>query len=193
MPATSNRSHPSLVTLVAALTTLGACESGRAPGSARAHASAAQMPAATSSSAAKTAQTKPAAVPSDHVEFPDNVSWHTWEEGQAIARRESKPIMVVVYADWCPKCRSLTPVFRRPDVEKLAKQMVLVRQNHDDEPAWLEPFNQKYGGYVPRIFFFGPDGTLRQDVTSGHPRYPYFYAAQDPESLTRSMQTAIGT
>jgi thiol:disulfide interchange protein len=127
------------------------------------------------------------------VEFPDAVEWHTWEEGLGLAKAASKPLLVVVYAHWCPKCRSLTPIFGRPDIAALAKRFVMVRQDHDEAPAWLEQYNQKFGGYVPRIFFFDSNGNIRQDVTSGHPRYPYFYAAQQPEFLVSAMRRAVGS
>ena len=100
--------------------------------------------------------------------------------------------MVLVYADWCPHCRALGPVFADPEIESLAKHFVMVRQNNDEDAAWLQPYNQKYGGYVPRIFFFDSSGKMREDLTSGHPRYPYFYAAEQPEFLKNTMRRAIG-
>jgi hypothetical protein len=48
------------------------------------------------------------------------------------------------------------------------------------------------GSYVPRIFFFGPDGNLRRDITSPHPRYPYFYTPRGVDALKRSMRAAVG-
>lgn len=129
----------------------------------------------------------------DRVILPDSIRWHSWEAGLARARAESKPMMVVVYADWCPKCRALGPVFEDPQIAALAERLVMVRQDHDAAPAWLKPFNEKYGGYVPRIFFFTPDGKIRENVTSGHPRYPYFYAASHVNVLKRSMRQAIGS
>ena len=91
------------------------------------------------------------------------------------------------------RSRSLGPVFADPEIEALAKRFVMVRQNHDEEPPWLTPYNQKYGGYVPRIFFFDSSGKLREDITSGHPRYPYFYAAQEPAFLKKSMRRVVGS
>jgi len=127
------------------------------------------------------------------VEWRGAIEWHEWRDALGIASRAAKPIMVVVYADWCPHCRALGPVFADPEIESLSKRFVMVRQNHDDSPSWLEPYNQKFGGYVPRIFFFDQNGKMREDLTSGHPRYPYFYAAEQPEFLKRSMRRAIGS
>lgn len=127
------------------------------------------------------------------VEWRGTIEWHPWSEALGLASHSSKPIMLVVYADWCPHCRALGPVFADPEIESLSKRFVMVRQNHDDSPAWLEPYNQKFGGYVPRIFFFDQNGKLREDLTSGHPRYPFFYAAEQPEFLKRSMRRAIGS
>ena len=123
----------------------------------------------------------------------EGVKWHDWEDGLAEARRTNRPIMLMVYADWCPKCRALAPVLEQPPVATLAGRFVMVRQNHDDEPAWLQPFNQKYGGYVPRIFFFSASGELRPEVTSGHPKYPYFYAASHSELIAQSMRRMLGS
>jgi thiol:disulfide interchange protein len=183
--------------LLALLSTF-ACQSGDAPSAGKRTApiptAAAAVPAAVArvEEKAPAAPSQPAA-PGHGVEWKGNVAWHTWSEGLSLAARESKPILVLVYADWCPHCRELSPVFADPEIEALAKRLVMVRQNHDDDPSWLQPYNQKYGGYVPRIFFFDSGGKIREDLTSGHPRYPYFYAAEASDLLKRSMRRAIGS
>jgi thiol-disulfide isomerase/thioredoxin len=173
---------------------LSACESGSAPSaSGTPPPQAAPKPAP---AAAKPPDPVPAAAqpaPSHGVDFKGNIHWHTWEEARKIAAQESKPIFVLVYADWCPHCRELGPVFADPQIEALSKRFVMVRQNHDDDPPWLQPYNQKYGGYVPRIFFFDSAGKMREEITSGHPRYPYFYAAEHTEFLTASMRRVVGS
>ena len=176
------------------------CQSGSTPtktdNAARAVASAAPAVKAAMAPANLPAPPEPAAAPAEHapgVEWKGNVDWHGWSEGLSLAAKQSKPIMVLVYADWCPHCRALSPVFADPEVEALAKHFVMVRQNHDDDPEWLKPYNQKFGAYVPRIFFFDSGGKIRDDLTSGHPRYPYFYAAEAPDLLKRSMRRAIGS
>lgn len=177
---------------MAGLVALGllGCRSGDPPGreSARGTAAARQPEAPAPTSRARSHDKE-----TEELDWGGSVEWATYEEGLARARAESKPMMVVVYAEWCPKCRALAPVFARPDVAELTKKLVMVRQDHDEDPAWLKPYNDKYGGYVPRIFFFDSNGKVREDVTSGHPRYPFFYAAGHIEFLKRSMRTAIGS
>jgi len=34
---------------------------------------------------------------------------------------------------------------------------------------------------------------MREDITSGHPRYPFFYAAEHSELLTASMRRVVGS
>ncbi|HVW29042.1 MAG TPA: thioredoxin family protein [Polyangiaceae bacterium] len=156
-------------------------------------ASATTPPPVAQAAVAPTPEPSPSPPAAHGVEWKGNVQWHTWEEGLSIAAKESKPILVLVYADWCPHCRALGPVFADPEVEALATHLVMVRQNHDEDPSWLQPYNQKYGGYVPRIFFFDSTGKIREDLTSGHPRYPFFYAAEASDLLKRSMRRAISS
>jgi thiol:disulfide interchange protein len=179
-----------LVLLV--VTALIGCKSGSAPRSNKTT----SAPNVTAALAETAAPAQPAPAPQaekkEGVEFTGNVAWRTWEEALPLAKRESKPILVLIYADWCPHCRTLAPAFADPQVEALAKHFVMVRQNHDDDPAWLEPY-KKYGGYVPRVFFFDSKGQMRDDITSGHPRYPFFYAGEHVDFLKQSMRRVIGS
>jgi hypothetical protein len=81
------------------------------------------------------------------------------------------------------------PVFNDPKVEAAAQGLVMVKQNQDHRPEWLRQFSE-LGGYVPRVFFFGVDGELRRDITSGNSRYPYYYTQGGVDSLLRSMKKA---
>jgi thiol:disulfide interchange protein len=186
--------------LAALLLAAPACESGDTPRSARGGTPAPGVVAPPKvAQAAPPVPAAPAPAPEapkpagNAVEWRGDVSWHTWAEALPLARQQSKPIMVLVYADWCPHCRSLAPVFQDPEIEALAKRFVMVRQNHDDDPPWLEPYNKKYGAYVPRIFFFDSSGRMREDLTSGHPRYPFFYAAEHSQILKQTMHRAAGS
>ncbi|MGE3676082.1 MAG: thioredoxin family protein, partial [Polyangiaceae bacterium] len=126
------------------------------------------------------------------IEWAGNIDWLSYEAGLAKAKSEKKPLCVVVYADWCPRCKELAQVFRQPQIERLAKDLVMVRQNADEPSEWLNtPPLAAHGKYVPRVFFFDRKGSFDAAITSGHPRYPFFYAAAAPQMLTSSMQKAI--
>ena len=186
----------SVLALVCAASVVG-CESGRTPGGDNVERSAAAAtapkPAAAAPAPIQSVAAPSAPAPANVVHWHGDIEWHTWSDALPLARKEGKPIMVVVYADWCPHCRALGPVFADPDIESMAKHLVMVRQDNEENPAWLQPYNEKYGSYVPRIFFFDSSGKMREDLTSGHPQYPYFYAAEQPAFLKRTMQRAIGT
>ncbi|MBX3184345.1 MAG: thioredoxin family protein [Polyangiaceae bacterium] len=133
----------------------------------------------------------PAAAPSGM--FSGGARWLGYEEGLKEARATGKPLCVVVYAEWCARCRELDQMMRTPRFEELGKRFVMVRQDADAGDAWLKapPFSQ-LGGYVPRVFFLSKDGSFNAELKSPHPRFPYFYSAQQPEALEKSMRAALG-
>lgn len=109
------------------------------------------------------------------IKWGTKVDWQTWEEGTQLAAKEGKPICLVVYADWCPKCRTLAPLFQTESMVALSKEVVMILQDADEKPAWLKEKFGATGSYVPRVLFLNPDGSLRTDLTSGNGKYPYFY------------------
>ncbi len=126
----------------------------------------------------------------DAIEWGTTVPWLPFDNAVARAKAEGKAIGVVVYADWCPKCRSLAPAFSSGPVVAASSKVLWVLQNHDEQPAWLQERFASYGNYVPRIFFLRPDGTMDPEIQSGHARFPYFYLAAKPESLVASIDRA---
>lgn len=127
------------------------------------------------------------------VEWDSSIPWKSWEEGSRLAKATNKPIFLLVYADWCPHCRNLKAVFADEEVKKLTETMVMIRQDADDDSAtWLSAKVGSYGGYVPRIFFLGPDGSVKPEITSNNPKFPYFYTPEGIASLKASMRRAAG-
>ena len=126
----------------------------------------------------------------DAIEWGSTVPWLPFDTAVARAKAEGKAIGVVVYADWCPKCRSLAPAFMSGPVVAASSKVLWVLQNHDEQPAWLQERFASYGNYVPRIFFLRPDGTMDAEIQSGHARFPYFYLAAKPEALIASIDRA---
>lgn len=135
-----------------------------------------------------TRQRHPGATPLD---WPAPLKWFSYEEGLAEAKRTGKAMMALIYADWCPKCHLVPPLLVQPDFVKLASQFVLIRQDHEADAAWLRAIDAKQGTYLPRILFLKPDGSVNEALTSGNPRYPYFYALQTPQTLKDSMRHAL--
>jgi protein-disulfide reductase (glutathione) len=175
------------------------CDSGNPHGAAlpakTSAASASVKAAAAAVTSGAAAATAPAAAAPTHansgdIEWHGSLDWHTYSEGVALAKQDHKPILLMVYADWCSKCRALVPVFQRDDVRKLVDKMVAVRQDQDDPAPWLSEIAAG-DNYVPRIMFLNSDGTPIRKVTSGHPRYPFFYMADQPETLLTSLKQAL--
>lgn len=153
--------------------------------------------AAPKAEAAPPVQKPPVKVTAEHrkaaaaLHFPDAIDWVDWPTARARSAESGKPICLVVYADWCPRCKELAPVFADAEVVEASKNLVMVHQDNDAKPDWLDAYAEQ-GTYVPRVFFFGTDGNLRTDLTSGHPRYPYFYTPSGKAALVRSMRAAAG-
>jgi thiol-disulfide isomerase/thioredoxin len=184
-----------------------AAEGGATPASAAsstaasaAPASAAPAIAATSTSGETTTSAKAAAGQADtgqhgghqgggEAKWDGPVQWKPWTEAQAQATAEKKRIMLLVYTNWCPRCRELVPVFTDPEVASLAEKLVMVRQDGDEKPDWLNRYAE-FGGYFPRIFFLEADGTVITTITSGHPRYPYFFGSTQVGALKDAMRKA---
>ena len=133
---------------------------------------------------------EPSSAPPTSLKWGDKIAWRSWEAAQSIARSQGKSICVVVYAEWCPRCKELAPVFEQPTVTSAAADLVMVHQDQDQPAAWLKEQLGAYGEYVPRVLFLSPDGKVREDLTSGHPRYPHFYAPLVTDQLVANMRAA---
>jgi len=133
---------------------------------------------------------EPAATAPSSLKWGDKIAWRSWESAQTLARSQDKSICVVVYAEWCARCKELAPVFEQPAVASAAAELVMVHQDQDQPAPWLKDQLGGYGEYVPRVLFLTPDGKVREDLTSGHPRYPHFYAAMVKDQLVANMRAA---
>ena len=132
---------------------------------------------------------QPAKPAGDMAEWPTSIDWTDYESGLAAAKKTNQPICLIVYADSCPECRALAPALADPELVELSKSFVMIKQDQEAKPAWLEAYNS-LGTYVPRIFFLKPDGTVREEINSGNPRYPHYFAAQQIPKLKAAMRAA---
>ncbi|GAC1578387.1 MAG: thioredoxin [Sphingomicrobium sp.] len=53
----------------------------------------------------------------------------------AIAQRQGRPIVVDVFADWCPTCKAQAPIVDRLAKIDRHKNLIIFRLNYDKQPA----------------------------------------------------------
>lgn len=123
----------------------------------------------------------------DPIAWPSGLDWMSWSDAADQASKSGKIRMLVVYADWCGVCRKVAPWFGDKDLQAAAAPLLVVRQNKDEAPEWMEKYAAT-GNSVPRVLFIKPDGSLDTSITSDRSDYPYFYGT--PELLLKSIRVA---
>jgi len=118
------------------------------------------------------------------------ISWKPLEEGLAEAKKEGKPVCLVVYTEWCPHCTTYSKVFHDARVVEKAKRFVMIRIDKDKRAMTAHRYAPS-GDYVPRTVFLSPDGEIRKDVTAKREDYPHFYDENDPASVLGGMDAAL--
>jgi protein-disulfide reductase (glutathione) len=110
--------------------------------------------------------------------FNDAIAWRTLDDGLA-ALASGRPMMLVVHASWCHRCKELRPAFSDAEVAELSQHFTMVNVDQD-----LVPAAQTYapdGTYIPRVLFFDP-GTRDVDtaiLNARRDRFRYFYGPHD--------------
>lgn len=63
------------------------------------------------------------------------ITWYSWNEGYEIAKKENKPMLVFVHADWCHLCqRMLSKTFTDQEViSTINKDYVAIKFNFENE------------------------------------------------------------
>jgi len=117
------------------------------------------------------------------------VKWMTFEKGMAAAKKEGRPVCLIVYTEWCPHCTNYSKFFHDPKIVAKAKQFVMIRIDQDKEKAVGGQFAPD-GSYIPRTFFLSPAGVLDPALHAPRDQYRYFYGENDPGILLDSMEQA---
>lgn len=100
-----------------------------------------------------------------------------YEQGLALAKKEEKPVVLVLYADWCQWCHKMfDEVFPDQSFASLKNDFVWVRINSDRNPGYMERFGQegfpllvvldKEGNEIERLSGFQDTGELRGALDS---------------------------
>jgi hypothetical protein len=118
------------------------------------------------------------------------ITWKGHEEGLAAAKKEKKPVCLVLYTEWCPHCANYSKVFHDPKVVERSKRFVMIRLDKDKS----QELSRRYapdGEYIPRTYFLAPDGTLDPSIHAPRDQYKYFYDERDPASVLAGMDAAL--
>jgi len=117
------------------------------------------------------------------------VDWKSLDDGLALAKKEGKPVCLIVYTEWCPHCANYSKVFHDDKVVEKSKQFVMVHLDSDKNKEIASKYMPD-GGYIPRTMFLKPDGTIATDVHAPRDQYKYFYDEKDPASVLAGMDAA---
>lgn len=118
------------------------------------------------------------------------IAWRPFDKALAESKSSKKPVLLVVYAEWCPHCTNYSQVFHDPKVVEMAKKFVMVRIDKEEQPKVAAMYKPD-GDYVPRTLFLSADGKVRPDIDALRTDYRYFYSERDPASILRGMEKAL--
>ena len=122
----------------------------------------------------------------------DNIEWHGYNDGLALAKAQSKPILLIFYADWCSSCHAYRPLFEDQRLVELSRKFVMVRVNSDEQAEINRAYiPEEEWEYVPRTFVLTPDGKRMPHVYPKTTAPRYFISADDPAEFLFVMQAAL--
>lgn len=136
---------------------------------------------------------EPAAVPhrsatADAHGFGEKIPWEPLEGALAHAKKDGMPVMLVVHASWCKRCKELKPAFSDSEIEALSQRFVMVNADQDLEPKVLDYAPD--GDYIPRVVFLSPEGIEDLTLTNeARQRHRFFYTPGD--DLAGVMRKAL--
>lgn len=122
--------------------------------------------------------------------FGKNITWMRMEEGLEEAKKNEKPVMLIIHKSWCGACKALKPIVAESkEIVELSKKFVMINLEDDEEPK-DEQFDVD-GKYFPRVFFLNHEGKVQKDLHNNdleYIKYKFFY--NDDEELIHTMKTA---
>jgi FKBP-type peptidyl-prolyl cis-trans isomerase 2 len=84
------------------------------------------------------------------------------DQGLAEAKQAGRPVVMVLYADWCNWCKKLfNESFQDPGIRMLRDRMVWIKVNSDKNKEFKKQYKQE--GF-PLIVFMEPDGRVAAKI-----------------------------
>jgi thiol-disulfide isomerase/thioredoxin len=117
------------------------------------------------------------------------IAWQPYEAGLAAAKKEKKPVCLVVFTEWCPHCKNYAQVFHDAKVVEASKKFVMIHVDKDKQPDVSKQYAPD-GEYIPRTFFLSPDGKLDESIKAPREKFVYFYDEQNPAGILTAMAEA---
>jgi thiol-disulfide isomerase/thioredoxin len=118
------------------------------------------------------------------------IHWMSFDEGFEAAKKINKPVCLIFFTTWCPHCTNYSKLFSNPALVSKSQSFVMIRIDRDKN----QELSKKYsldGEYIPRTYFFSPDGTVDPSLTENRDDYKYFYTEDDPRSILAGMDRAL--
>jgi thiol:disulfide interchange protein len=116
----------------------------------------------------------------------EGIAWRPLDAGLAEAKQSGKPVMLVVYTDWCPHCRNYSKIFSDQKIAQAAKKFVMIRVNQGTNREEGQRFAPD-GQYIPRTMFLTSDGELIKDIKARKDKYQYFYQENNSAQVLSAM------
>ena len=118
------------------------------------------------------------------------VGWQAYDAGLARAKQDKKPVMLIIYTEWCPHCTNYSKLFHDQAVIDKTRQFVMIRVDKDKQPE-ISKSHAPDGEYIPRTYFLSSDGVLDSSLAAARDKYRYFYNESDPKDVLAAMDTAL--
>ncbi len=119
-----------------------------------------------------------------------HIKWYSYHAGLKQAQKTGRPILMVFSAPWCSKCKTYKRLFYNKKVVKLARQMVMVKINIQNNRKLQKQFSVD-GSYIPRTLALSPEGYHYAELAGANPNYKYFLDYHNPGELIQVMRWAI--
>lgn len=79
-----------------------------------------------------------------------HIQWRSYDDALALAKKDRKPICLILFTEWCPHCANYSKVFADPGVVERAERFVMVHVDADRNGDLARQFVFD-GGYVPQL------------------------------------------
>ena len=118
------------------------------------------------------------------------ITWMSYDDGLAAAKKEKKPVLLIFYTEWCPHCANYSKVFHDPKVVAKSKDFVMIRLDGDKNKDLSKQYAVD-GSYIPRTYFLSSAGTLDPNIHAPRDQFKYFYDEKNPDSILAGMDAAL--